>query len=317
MSIASMNLELNVNQSLAILAKSQPMVRTGFNREVPQTLDDAMDSLISSMIGEQGKVNRDNPLVKLLAAYLQLGGSGGPQGPSHSSSPTSREELAIDQLQDALSEMLEQVLGKGLGIRAGCGGSGQDMISRLLSGLVQYKLNAVLQPAGDGSATFSPEDSGVLHEVARLMDQHPETFGPPDNASGAAHSWSNEVGEKNTLNSAEADAFRQAIQMIAQSVRGGNVSGAWDVGNSQEASALEQGARGGPSGGLVTELTGNIGAVQGSKNINVTMSADDFLELMKTVKGSDAQGSGATAQCQSLNENVSQAATEIINGIFS
>jgi hypothetical protein len=316
MTIASMNLEPNVNRSFATLAQSQPMVSTEFNREVPQTLDDALDSLVKSMISEQGKVNRNNPLVKLLTAYLELAGTGGTQGPSHSSGASSNKELAANQLKDALGEMLEQVLGKSFGISTGSEGSDQDIISKLLSGLVQHKLNSLLQPAGNGSATFSEEDSGVMHAVAQFMDQHPETFGLPDDANGATYSWSDEVGEDNTLNSDEAGAFQQAIQMIAQGGKGGNAQGASGVGSSREASSSEQGTSGGLSGGSDTRLGSNVGAVLGSRNINVTMSADDFLELMKAVQGNDTQGNGA-ALCQSLSEDVSQAAAEIINVMFS
>jgi hypothetical protein len=314
MSIPPMNHELSLNLNFATLPQSQPIVNTAPNRDAPQTLDDALDSLVRSMTSE-GKVDRDHPLVKMLAAYLQQVGSGGDQGASQDSGTSTRKELAATQLEDALREVLEHVLGKAVGISKGSSGPDQDIVSKLIGGLVQHKLNSILHPSGNGCASFSQEDSGLVREIAQFMDQHPEIFGSPDNANGNTYSWSDEVDEDHTLNSDEAGAFQQAIHMITQSLTGYDAPSA--LGDSRAMCASSQGSGEGLSGGSSYEgyQSSNDGALAGS-NINVTMSADEFLQLMKASQGHDAQGAGATAQSLSFNEDVSQAAAAIINAMF-
>lgn len=313
MSIAQMNVESSPNLGFALRPQSQLMVTTASGGHRPHTLDDALNSLIQSMTDDQGNLNNENPLVKLLAACLQQG-SRSTYGPSQGSGASGREESATDQLKEVLSKMLDEVQGKSASMRDNSGGSGQDIVGKLLSSLVENKLDNILQPSGNGAATFSPQDSALMNQIAHFMDQHPEIFGSPDDANGTTRSWSDEVGEDNTLNSDEAGAFQQAIQMITQS--DGIASGARAAGGNQASYMSNQGNNQG-----LGRVSSGGGSDDGDElpgsNISITMSADEFLELMKAVQGNAPQGNGPTAQSQSLNEDASQAAAAIINAMLS
>ncbi len=303
MFIAPTNLGNNYSQG----STTDPQMGTGTNSDRPQTLDAALNALIKSMTSDQGKVNSDNPLVKLLGDYLQQSGPGDSQafGPNV-------KDMSTDQLKDALGDMLEKTSG---GAASGnrFGGGGEDILSSLLGGLAQDRLTNMLQPSGDGGATFSPEDKDIMKEVGQFMDQHPETFGSPDNANGTTRSWSDEAGEDNTLNGAEAGAFQQAIQMIAQSAGNGSASADGTLANSDVPLSADGGGEAGPSGAS----SHGIGDVLSGSDQSITLSADEFLKLMQTLQGDGSQPGGSTAQGQALGQDASQAAGSIISKMFS
>lgn len=303
MFIAPINLGNTYSQGFT----THPQMGIGTSGDRPQTLDAALDALIKSMTSDQGKVNGDNPLVKLLGDYLRQSGSGGSQGAG-----PNVQDMSADQLKNALSDMLERILGSAARGN-GLGGGGEDVLSSLLGGLAQHRLTNMLQPSGDGGATFSLEDKDLMKEVGQFMDQHPETFGSPDNANGTTRSWSDEAGEDNTLNGAEAGAVQQAIQMIAHSAGNGSASAAGTLANSDVPLSAD---RGGEFRGSGASSRG-LGDALAHSDLGITMSADEFLKLMQTLQGEGSQRGGDTAQGQALSQDASQAAGSIISKMFS
>ncbi|QQQ52098.1 hypothetical protein JJQ97_07710 [Pseudomonas syringae] len=337
MSISPMNIENN-SRSFGLGNESQARFGTNASGASarPQTLDAALDTLVKSMTDDKGQVNSDNPLVKMLSDFLekalgsmlqQMGAGSGAQDAAQGTGASTVQNMSPEELKEALSGMIEQLLGgnagasNGFGGSSGAGGSsgggGEDMLSKLLGSLAQEKLNSLLQPSDDasnsGGATFSDENKELLKEVAQFMDQHPETFGSPDNADGNTKSWVDELSEvgsdgksDNKLSSSEASAFQEAINMLGQSAASGSASSSGMLANSGlPISSGESGGGGGSAGGLGG---GNFGG----GNVSVTLSAEDFLKLMQ----GGTQG-GTSAQSQALSQDASQSAGSIMDKMFS
>lgn len=333
MSISPMNLDSS--RALSGGAELQPL-RFGTTRssaeERPQTMDAALDALVKSMTDDSGKVNGDNPLVKMLSDFLektlssmlqQMGAGTGAQGASQGTGASTVQDMSPDELKNALSGMLEQLLGSQAGASDALGGGaggGADILSQLLGGLAQDKLGSLLTPTEQGDdMTFSDDDKGLMKEVAQFMDQHTDRFGSPDDADGKTRSWSDEVDEDNLLDGAEAGAFQQAIQMIGQSAASGAAPASGTLANSTLPISAGEGGGGaaqglGSSGGAQGLGSGALGGA----DVTLTLSAEDFLSLIQGGQGSDASpAGGATAQSQALSQDASQAAGSIMDKLFS
>ncbi|WP_214349786.1 harpin HrpZ family protein [Pseudomonas congelans] len=326
MSISPMNIENN-SRSFGLGNESQTRFGTNASgaSERPQTRDAALDTLVKSMTNDKGQVNSDNPLVKMLSDFLekalgsmlqQMGAGSGAQGAAQGTGASTVQNMSPEELKEALSGMIEQLLGGSAGAGGSSGAGGEDILSKLLGGLAQEKLNSLLQPSDEasnsGGATFDEKDKAILEEVAQFMDQHPEEFGSPHDADGKTKSWSdelNEVDDKGNpdfkLNSAEASAFQDAINMLGQSAASGSASSSGMLANSGLPISSGEGGGGGSAGG---PGGGNFAG----GNVSVTLSAEDFLKLMQ----GGTQG-GASAQSQALSQDASQTAGSIMDKMFS
>lgn len=307
--------------------QTSPSNRAG-GGERPQTREDALAALVKSMTDNTGKVNGDNPLVKLLTELLQnlekkaFQAQGWGQAPSGSvpGGGTPPQSMSPDQLMQALTQLLD-MLGGGEGASAGGNGfgggagaaggaGGADMLSQLLGALTQAKLDNILQPANDGhnSMTFKEGDKELLKQVANFMDQ--SGFPKPDDASGkgTVKSWADELNEKTpdgkddlTLSAAEAGQFMQALKMLGDQAASGNAQASGMLANSGVPMSSGEG-RG--NGG------GNGGGFGGGQTVTISGSIDEIRQLFQ------GQGGGG-AQAQAMQEDARNTAGSIMNKLFS
>ncbi len=302
--------------------------------ERPQTMDQALDTLVKSMTNDQGQVNSENPLVKMLGEFLdkmlasmlqQSGAGGDAQAATQGSGAATVQDMSPEELKNALSGMLDQLMGGspagGNGFGESGQGGGQDMLAQLLGALTQEKLSSLLQPNEQrGGADFDPANKDLMQQVAQFMDQHPEEFGSPNNADGSTRSWTDEVNERTSsgpqgkqdtyLDGPEADAFAKAIEMLGQSASSGSAQASGTLANSTTPIAADE-ASGNGGGGF----GGGTGAL-GDSNVSITLSAEQFLSLVQSSQGGDAHQGGSTAQSQALNQDATQAAGSIMDKMF-
>ncbi|WP_407316469.1 hypothetical protein [Pseudomonas sp. nanlin1] len=296
--------------------------------ERPQTMDQALDALVKSMTNDQGQVNSENPLVKMLGEFLekmlasmlqQSGAGGDAQAATQGSGAATVQDMSPEELKNALSGMLEQLMGgnapSGNGFGESGQGGGQDMLSQLLGALTQDKLNGLLQPNEQlGGADFDTADKDLMQQVAQFMDQHPEEFGSPDNADGSTRSWTDEVNERTSsgpegkadtyLDAGEAEAFAKAIEMLGQSAASGSAQPSGTLANSTTPIAADE--AGGNGGGGFGAGSGALG----DSNVSITLTAEQFLSLVQGSQG------GSSAQSQALNQDATQAAGSIMDKMF-
>lgn len=309
--------------------QTSPANRTG-GGERPQTREDALAALVKSMTDNTGKVNGDNPLVKLLTELLQSlekkasQGQGGGQAPSGNvpGGGTPPQNMSPDELMQALSQLLDMLGGGegagagGNGFGGGAGGAGgADMLSQLLGALTQAKLDNLLQPANDGqnSMTFKEGDKELLKQVANFMDQ--SGFPKPDDASGkgTVKSWADELTEKTPdgkddfkLSAEEASQFQKALDMLGSQAASGNASPSGMLANSGVPMSSGEGrGNGGGFGG------GNGGGgFGGGQTVTISGSIDEIRQLFQ------GQGAGG-AQAQAMQEDARNTAGSIMNKLFS
>jgi hypothetical protein len=309
--------------------------------ERPQSLETALSALVQSMTDSKGKVNGDNPLVKLLTELLQNLEKNGSQAQGGGNAPgggTPLQNMAPDQLKEVLSQLLEMLGGGagagGNGFGGGAGGAGGasgagggDILSQLLGALTQAKLGSLLQPSTDGTggATFKEGDKELLKQVAQFMDQS-GAFGKPDNADGNVKSWADELSEKSadgtadtTLSAEEAGKFQQALQMLGSQAASGGAPASGMLANSgipisssDNSGGGGLGNNGGFGGGGSVGQSGGLGG-----GATVTMGLDDLLQLLQGQGGNATQGSGPSAQDQALQEDARNAAGSIMSKLFS
>lgn len=307
----------------------------------PQSMEDALNTLVKSMTDSKGQVNSENPVVKLLTELLEkLSAQSQAAGGQGSAQPSSGsiKDMKPDDLLKLLTQLLAGSMGGGTGSAGGAGngfgggnggvgggGGGGDALSSLLGGLAEQKLGSLLQPSTDGSggATFAPENKDLMKDVAQFMDQHPETFGTPDNADGKTKSWSDEINETSAdgkpdtfLNGAEASKFQDAIAMLGQAAGSGTAPASGMLANSGVPISPGQG-EGSGAGGFGGGVGGSGGF--GGGNATVTMGLDDLFKLLQGQGqgGNTTQGAGPSAQDQALQQDAQNAAGSIMNKLFS
>lgn len=323
--------------------RNSPNAAGGSQR--PQSMDDALNTLVKSMTDGKGQVNSENPLVKLLTQLLEklssqsqaAGGQGSTQPFGGMSDQKPASGSVSDMKPDDLLKLLSQLLGGSTGsagagngfgggngggnggVGGGGGAGGGDALSSLLGGLAEQKLGSLLEPSTDGSggATFNSEDKALLQDVANFMDQHPDEFPKPNDADGKTKSWSDELNETdakgkadNFLDGAEVSSFNNAIAMIGQVAGSGTAPASGMLANSGIPISPDQGSGGGGVGG-----SGGFGG----GNTALTKGIDDLLKLLQGQGqgGNSTQGAGPTAQNQALQQDAQNAAGSIMNKLFS
>jgi hypothetical protein len=353
-----MTISINLENSRPTSFSNEQQTRNSPNAaggsQRPQSMDDALNTLVKSMTDSKGQVNSENPLVKLLTQLLEKLGSQGQAAGGQGSSGMSDQKPASDSVKDMspddLMKLLSQLLGgstgsagsagagngfgggNGGGAAGGAGGGG-DALSSVLGGLAEQKLGSLLEPAKDGSggATFDIGDKAMLQDVANFMDQHPEKFGSPDNADGKTKSWSDELNETGKigqggqpdtfLDGAEASKFKDAIAMIGQAAGSGTAPASGMLANSGIPISPDQGSGSGSGGGGFGGGGGGVGGSGGfgGGNGTVTMGLDDLLKLLQGQgqDGNSTQGAGPTAQSQALQQDAQNTAGSIMNKLFS
>ncbi|MBC3950376.1 hypothetical protein [Pseudomonas folii] len=345
-----MTISINLENSRPTSFSNEQQTRNSPNAaggsQRPQSMDDALNTLVKSMTDSKGQVNSENPLVKLLTQLLEKLGSQGQAAGGQGSSGMSDQKPAAgsvkDMSPDDLMKLLSQLLGGspgssgsagagngfgggngGVGGGGGAGGGG-DALSSLLGGLAEQKLGSLLEPAKDGSggATFNQDDKALLQDVANFMDQHPEKFGSPGDADGKTKSWSDELNETDSsgkadtfLDGAEASKFKDAIAMLGQAAGSGTAPASGMLANSGIPISPGQGSESG--GGFGGGVGGSGGF--GGGNGTVTMGLDDLLKLLQGQgqDGNSTQGAGPTAQSQALQQDAQNTAGSIMNKLFS
>ncbi|WP_095094686.1 hypothetical protein [Pseudomonas sp. Irchel 3A5] len=353
-----MTISINLENSRPTSFSNEQQTRNSPNAaggsQRPQSMDDALNTLVKSMTDSKGQVNSENPLVKLLTQLLEKLGSQGQAAGGQGSSGMSDQKPAAgsvkDMSPDDLMKLLSQLLGGspgssssagagngfgggngGVGGGGGAGGGGGgDALSSLLGGLAEQKLGSLLEPAKDGSggATFNEGDKALLQEVANFMDQHSDKFEKPQDADGNTKSWSDELNEKGKngepdtfLDGAEASKFKDAIAMIGQAAGSGTAPASGMLANSGIPISPDQGSGSGSGGGGFGGGGGGVGGSGGfgGGNGTVTMGLDDLLKLLQGQgqDGNSTQGAGPTAQSQALQQDAQNTAGSIMNKLFS
>lgn len=186
-----------------------------------QGLEDVIKQLVQALL--KAGNNDDSGLGQMVKDKMPGGLAGGSGGGA--------EQLLSKILEQLIGEKLGKDFGQspaggGGGGVGGCGGKpdsapglghaggGSDLLERVLSGLAKSSMDGMLKPDGEGTR-FEQKDAGMMQEVAKFMDAHPQRFPAPD-----AGSWGKELIEDKYLNQSETNMFKSAMAMIGTQLDG-------------------------------------------------------------------------------------------------
>lgn len=160
-------------------------------------------------------------------------------------------------------DMMKEAMGGGASGTGGAQGGAQG----------GQNLDNALIPSGNGESTLNPSKKNELENVAKFMDQHPESFGKPKGKD----TWLSELKENNHLDKNETNDFQKAIDMLKDIqglVSGGKSDGTDEgrgIGDSQDTGGAggaqgaggSQGAGGG-QGAVAPQGAGGAGGSEGA-----------------------------------------------------
>jgi len=258
-----------------------------------QSMEDVIKQLVQALL--KGGSNSESGLGQMLKDRMAEG----------------RPDGSAGGLEQLLSKLLEQLIGEKLGkdfgqSQAGGGGvglgggpnglqsGGSNLMDRVLSGLAKSSLEGMLKPDGEGTR-FEQKDAGMMQEVAKFMDAHPQQFPPPD-----AGSWGKELIEDKYLNKSETGAFNSAIDMIGAQL-GVKASGQVDNAPSH-IGGHGQDSLGG---------TGGLGSLSGGPGL---AGGDILQELAKLLRGAadDLQNISSKLGVGTVEQGARSAADAIV-----
>lgn len=262
----------SVSSSLSSSALSQLSqlfsVNSPSSQSGGESLKDVIAKLAAAVTGQDGKLDTSSPLGKMLEQFVK---DKTPDGLESLMGGDVASHMTPDGIQKAMGDMIKDKLGEnfgaasnlpgggsgGFGGTSGTGGSsgtsGQgDLMSQVLGGLGKSQMDGMLTDnASRGGSDFKDSDKAALTEVARFMDQHPETFGKPDDANGKVGSWADEINNEGDtyLNQDETDKFRGAMDEIGQQMQSGNAQNAGLLGGGSGLDIGDSNSGGGGLGG--------------------------------------------------------------------